>query len=79
MAKLSEEQYKNLISEFPEYNTYLKKSLQHYKDPMKKFLMKTIKSVEFFNGISKDAAHDIMYSLRHVSYERGQILLKPDD
>jgi len=42
MAKLTEEQFKTLISEYPEYLKLLKQHVQEYQDPKKKFLLKTI-------------------------------------
>lgn len=63
LAVLGEDQFKNLVAEYPEYLKLLKQYIQSYNDPLKRFRMKTIKSVVFLKGISKDAIHDILYSL----------------
>lgn len=79
LAKLDEDQFKHLISEYPEYLRFLKGHLQKYKDPMKKFLIHTIQKLDYFQGISSEALHDIMYSLKPKYFEKGQVLIKPDD
>lgn len=42
MAKLTEDQYQSLISEYPEYQRLLKIYLENYDDRKKKFFIKTI-------------------------------------
>ena len=71
MAILDEEKFKSLVSEYPDYVKFLKGHLQKYKDPKKMFLLRTMQRVEFFQGISKEAQHDIIYSLKPKYYEKG--------
>ena len=71
MAILDEERFKSLISEYPEYIKFLKKYIHKYKDEKKQFLLKTISKIEFFKGISKEAQHDIIYSLQPMYFEKG--------
>jgi CRP-like cAMP-binding protein len=61
MAKLTEDQFKELISEYPDYLKFLKVYLQGYNDKRKKFLMNKMHRVEYFKNISKDARHDLIY------------------
>jgi hypothetical protein len=79
MARLNEDSFKGLISEYPEYLKFLKQHLQNYNDKKKRFLIKTTKKVDYFKNISIDAHHDIIYSLKPRQYEKGYVLLKPDD
>jgi signal-transduction protein with cAMP-binding, CBS, and nucleotidyltransferase domain len=38
-----------------------------------------IQRIEYFKYLSKEALHDVMYFLRPRYYEKGDILLRPDD
>ena len=42
MAKLSEESYRSLIAEYPEYQKFLKHHLQGYRDKKKIFLKQMV-------------------------------------
>jgi hypothetical protein len=55
MAILKEDQFRSLISEYPEYLKFLKKHLQKYKDFNFRFLAQMIQKIEFFQDISVDA------------------------
>jgi len=79
MARLTEDQFKTLISEYPEYLRLLKQYLQEYEDPKKRFLLKTIQTVSYCTNISNEALHDLIHQLKPKYYEKGTILLKPDD
>jgi len=79
IAVLGEDQFRSLVAEYPEYLKVLKTHLQGYNDPLKKFRLKTIRQVEFFNNISVNAIHDILYSLKSIYNEKGTLLMKPDD
>ena len=79
LAKLRKEDFALLLYEFPELTYELKQSIFGYDDPMKNFIMETINFVDYFKGVSKDAAHDIMYNLQTQKFNSGDILQKPGD
>jgi hypothetical protein len=64
LAILSEDDFKSLISEYPEYLKFLKASLCDYVDKKKKFLIKMVRKITYFNQLSVDTLHEIIYSLR---------------
>ena len=66
MAKLSEESYRSLTSEFPEYNKFLKLHIHKYNDRKKRFILDVAKRVDYLKNISEDALHDVIYSLKPV-------------
>ena len=66
MAKLGEDNYKSLISEFPEYTKFLKAHIQKYSDRKKKFLLEVARRVDYLKNISDEALHDVIYSFKPV-------------
>ena len=49
--------------EFPDLDDELKKGIFRYKDKMKRFMVKSIEKIEYFQDIGNDALHDIIYNL----------------
>lgn len=71
LAKLNHEKFRDITAEFPDLITELKEGIYRYRDRMKKFLMSCIKRIEFFNEITLDAMHDLLYNLEGKTYEKG--------
>jgi CRP-like cAMP-binding protein len=63
LAKLSKKNYHDILLEFPDLQSNLMSFIYKYNDRMKKFIMKSIQQVEYFQGIGEEALHDIMYNL----------------
>ena len=61
-AKLPIENYKVLLSEVPEVKESFKKFTYTYTDKHKKWLIKTMKQLPFFNEIEDWALHRCLYS-----------------
>ena len=55
VALLTQDSFRSLVSEYPDYLKLLKAHIFKYKDPMKQFLLRTINRVSYFKKISKDA------------------------
>jgi len=79
IAKLSQAKFKNFVSDYPEYEDQLKLSIQIYNDCQKNFLLETIKRIPYFNGISIEALHAVIYCLKKRYYQRGEMLFNVDD
>ena len=63
LATLTKKKYTEILFEFPDLELHLKNFIYKYNDRMKRFILKGIASVEYFQGIGEDALHDIMYNL----------------
>lgn len=50
------------------------KGIFKYKDRMKIFMRQCLRKVEFFQDVSEDAIHDVMYHMNLKHYEAEQIL-----
>jgi len=77
MARLTYDKYREVINEYPQYLSYLKKHLNNYIDQKKMFMKKLISKVFYFReGLTTENFHDIIYQLKPKIYEMGQIIIK---
>jgi len=77
MARLTYHKYREVINEYPQYLSYLKKHLNNYIDQKKMFMKKLISKVFYFReGLTTENFHDIIYQLKPKIYEMGQIIIK---
>ncbi len=79
LAKLTKLKFKEIVTEFPEMIDALKNGIYKYKDRFKSFIKQCLKKVDYFNGLSEDAIHDLMYNMELKHYSAGEILQKPGD
>jgi len=63
LATLTKKKYEEILLEFTDLQHHLKNFIYKYNDRMKRFILKGIQSVEYFQDIEQDALHDIMYNL----------------
>ena len=63
-ARIIKPRYKELISEFPEYELCLKRHIKEtYKDTKIVFLIQMMKSVDYLKNCDDDLIFDIMFNL----------------
>ena len=79
LAKLTRLKFKEITTEFPEMTHILKKRVFEYKDRGKRFMKGCLKKIEYFQGVSEEAIHDVMYNMEVINYQVGDILQKPGD
>ena len=79
LAMLNKTHYKEILIEFPDLQSQLKKSIFAYKDRMKIFIKNSIQKVEYFQNIGDDALHDIIYNLSVQKYNKYELLQQPGD
>lgn len=65
--------------EFPDLQDQLKQHIYRYNDKQKRFMLKSMRKVEFFNGIGDNATHDIMYSFIGENFSKDDYLQEPGD
>ena len=74
LAKLTQQRYRELITEVPEFTKDLKEGIFKIKDRNKTFLMMNLDKIPYFQGLTEDILHDIMFSLETGKHEKGEIL-----
>jgi CRP-like cAMP-binding protein len=79
LAKLSYEHYREILIEFPDLQEQLKQHIYRYNDKQKRFMLNSMRKVEFFNGIGDNATHDIMYSFIGENFSKDDYLQEPGD
>jgi len=78
MGRLSYDRYREVISEFADFQKYLKTYIFiHYKDERKEFLLKMISQIEYFKGIlTSNSSHDLIFQLKSVTKQEGEMILR---
>lgn len=79
LAILRKNLYKEILIEFPELQSELKKTIFSYNDRMKRFIKASIQRVPYFQNIGNDALHDIIYNLKGQKFQSGDLLQEPGD
>lgn len=78
-AKLKESAFKEINSEFPEYETQLKmhiiKEYGDQKDPKISFLKRIIKKLPYLKNVDNEILYDIMFSLKSRNFDKDIIVL----
>lgn len=79
LAKMTGDRYRELVAEYPEYETELKKYIRKtYNDPKIQFILKMLGRVEYLQGIEPEIMFDIMFNLTPLQFEQGSIMLTQD-
>ena len=68
--------FENFMVEYPSYKNKLLKHVYRYKDPNKLFIMKMLKKIPFFDQITKEQLHMIMYSMKEKFLFPGEYIAK---
>lgn len=71
---MNKKSYMDILLEFPYLKDELKKKIYTYNDRMKKFIVKSIDQVEYFQNIGEAPLHDIMYNLTVQKFKKDEIL-----
>ena len=79
VAKLTKPKFKEITSEFPELLEALKGQIYNYTDSVKTFALQCLQRVEFLEGISVEAMHEVLYGMDLHRYAKGQVFNKLND
>ena len=74
LAKLSKAKFTMIVTEFPKFKEILKKGIFKYNDRMKKFIKSCLNKIPYFQGISEDAIHDVIYHMNLKHFNEGEII-----
>ena len=68
IARLSKAKFKKFVIDYPDYEDQIKLSIQIYNDYQKNFLLETVKRIPYFNDISIEALHAVIYGLKKRNF-----------
>ena len=79
-ARIHRPRFRELISEFPEYEACLKRHIkEEYKDAKIEFLKNMVRSVDYLKNCSEDLIYDIVFSLQLENFEKDSIVLQTNN
>ena len=78
MARLTRESARQVMNEYPQLKRALQQQTYGYKDVKIEFIKRMIRSIEYFQGISKTCLNEIAYKVlsNQKQYEPGQMIIK---
>ena len=75
-ARVWKHRFREIVSEFPEYETCLKNNaIKNYRDKKIQFIMRMIKRVEYLQKHDDEVLFDLMFSLQPISFEKDSTVL----
>jgi CRP-like cAMP-binding protein len=78
LAKLSVENYKDLVKKMPEFQSMVEKCVQGYNDESKKHMYAMLKKIEFLKeGVPDVILNKLVYTTPAVQYDPGTMIFKP--
>ena len=75
MAMISQDRFRELTIDFPDYLKLLKKYVQKYKDPRINFLKKVISKIYYLRDLTKEELNEILFSLKTEFHSRGDQIM----
>lgn len=78
LAELSYPDYREVISDYPEFQKYLKQHIASYDetDHKQHFLIKSLQKVPYFSNVSEECIHDILYEMVPFFYEKEETIIR---
>ena len=75
-AETSSDKFDLLIKDFPEYEQCLKEHImdKYNKDKLIRFKLNMIKQIDYLSTAPDSVLYEIMFSVKHVSYEKESII-----
>lgn len=68
-----------LLSEVPEVDDGFRKYTYTYMDKQKKWLIKTLRQLPFFEDIEEWTLHRIIYQMKRRILDKGTLIYKPKE
>ena len=79
LALLPRRGFIDTIDKFPHFEDVVRKYSYKYTDKKKLFMLRLIKSVEYFSKENNEMHHRLMYKLKTVLLEEGTLVLRVGD
>lgn len=75
-ARILKPRFREVISEFPQYETCLKNNaIKQYRDNKIEFVLRMIKRVEYLQKHEDEVLFDLMFSLVQKTFEKDSVVL----
>mmetsp|Transcript_30549 Transcript_30549/g.37647 ORF Transcript_30549/g.37647 Transcript_30549/m.37647 type:complete len:98 (+) Transcript_30549:1857-2150(+) len=75
-SRIVKPRFREVISEFPEYEVALKNNaIKNYRDKKIQFVLRMIKRVEYLAKHEDEVLFDLMFSLAPKMYEKDSVVL----
>ena len=79
-ARILKPRFREVISEFPEYEQCLKaNAIKNYRDKKIQFILRMIKRVEYLAKHDDEVLYDLMFSLQPKTFEKDSIVLAEEN
>lgn len=80
MCRLEYGQYRELVSDFPQYQQTLTRYVfSKYQDSRKMFIYRSLSQVSYLRSLPIDVFHEFYYAFKQRFLEKNQILQKEND
>lgn len=79
LASINSTHFKDMISRYPAVRELLTEMVSRYKDPWKKFLIKTLSKLSFLKSLTPIEKDYLMYSLTQETKEAGSYIYQAGD
>lgn len=80
LARIIKPRFREIISEFPEYETCLKQNaIKTYRDKKIQFVLRMIKRVEYLQKHEDEVLFDLMFSLESKTFEKDTTVLTEEN
>lgn len=76
IARLKKHHFDTVCSVYTWFQDRLKQKMKGYKDNLRVFSMKLIKSVDYLNDISKSTLEEVSYHLQQQHYEQNKVMFR---
>jgi CRP-like cAMP-binding protein len=79
IAQLSKRGFIDICDKFPHFIDVVKKCNYKYKDKRKLFMIKLVKSVEYFEDEPAEIMHQLIYKMKPVFKEKGASIVQQNE
>lgn len=79
LAKLTQTKFKEINTEYPEIVSIFKEGILKYDYQYKRFMKTTLNQIPFLKNIDGSSFIDVLYSMQRIIYDKGSILMQPND
>jgi CRP-like cAMP-binding protein len=76
VAKLNKHNFDTVCSVYTWFQEKLKQHLKTYKDNMRKYQMKLIRSVDYMNNLKDTTLEEISYHLKQAHFEQNKVIFR---
>jgi CRP-like cAMP-binding protein len=76
LARLSQENFKEITNKYPTFLHNLKDQIYMYDDPIKLFLEVQLKKIPYMERVDTDTFHDVMFNFKQETCDKSTYIFK---